>query len=189
MVIEPTEIPGCLLLRMDVRRDARGFFVKTFQRGVFNAHGLATEYAEEFYSASRQNVLRGLHFQLPPHDHVKLVGCVDGEVLDAVLDLRGGSPTYGKHVLVRLAADEGVWLYLPCGLAHGFYTVSPTALMAYKTSTAHAPAYDAGLLWNSAGIPWPCEAPILSDRDRQHMPFAKFMTPFVYSACFAGREP
>jgi dTDP-4-dehydrorhamnose 3,5-epimerase len=174
---------------MDVRRDARGSFVKTFQKDLFQAHGLVTEFAEEYYSTSRQNVLRGLHFQLPPHDHVKLVGCLDGEVMDAVLDLRSGSPTYGRHVHTRLRADDGVWVYLPRGLAHGFYTLSATALMAYKTSTAYAPTHDAGVLWNSAGIPWPCEMPILSDRDRQHAPFAQFLTPFVFNVGASGRTP
>lgn len=189
MIIEKTAISGCLLLRMDLRRDTRGSFVKTFQRDMFASHGLAIEFAEEFYTDSIKNVLRGLHCQLPPHDHVKIVGCVHGEVFDVLLDLRQGSPTYGKHAIFRLADKEAIWLYVPRGIAHGFYTISDLAIMAYKTTSSHAPSHDSGVLWNSAGIPWPCNTPILSDRDQKLAPLNKFTTPFAYDAeAYEGRQ-
>lgn len=161
-----------------VHWDARGRFVKVFHRQAFAAAGLNTEYPEEFYSVSHRGVIRGLHFQSPPMDHVKLVYCVAGEVQDAVLDLRQGSPTYGCHALIELSAQVGNMVYIPKGLAHGFCTLSETATLVYKVSSAYSPEHDCGVLWNSAGIPWSVTDPILSDRDRAHPPFRAFVSPF-----------
>ncbi len=167
MIIKETAIPGCYELTPRILSDERGVFVKTFHEGIFKEHGLTTDWREEYYSVSRRGVLRGLHFQLPPHDHDKLVYCTAGVVLDAVADLRKGSPAYGGHVMLELSAEKGNMLYIPRGLAHGFYVKSEAATMMYKVSSVYAPEHDAGILWNSAGIPWPDENPILSDRDRQ----------------------
>jgi dTDP-4-dehydrorhamnose 3,5-epimerase len=173
-----TAIPGCHEILADRFRDKRGAFVKTFHSDVFAQAGLNTLWREEYYSVSCARVLRGLHFQLPPHDHEKLVWCVDGEVLDAVVDLRRDSPTFGRHLLVRLNAEKANLLYLPKGLAHGFYVASGTAIMMYKVATVFAPAHDAGIRWDSAGIPWPDAAPILSPRDAGHPTLAEFQSPF-----------
>jgi dTDP-4-dehydrorhamnose 3,5-epimerase len=176
-----TIIPGCFELIPRKMGDARGCFVKTFNRDAFEENGLERDWHEEYYSVSRKGVLRGLHFQLPPHDHVKLVYCTAGEVLDAVVDLRVGSPMFGKHILVRLNAITTKMVYIPKGCAHGFYTVSDTATMVYKVSTVYAPAHDAGLLWDSVGIPWPDGNPIMSDRDKALPPFAFFTSnPFIF---------
>lgn len=173
-----TVIPGCVEIRPHIYEDNRGRFVKVWNRQVFVDAGLYSEYAEEFYSVSRCGVVRGLHFQLPPMDHVKLVYCVSGRVQDAVLDLRRNSFTYGRFALVELSAQVGNMLYIPKGLAHGFCTLSETATMVYKASSAYSPEHDCGVLWSSAGIPWSITDPILSDRDRAHPSFGAFVSPF-----------
>ncbi|MYM90040.1 dTDP-4-dehydrorhamnose 3,5-epimerase [Rugamonas sp. FT82W] len=187
MNIIPTEIPGCFQIIPDVRRDERGSFVKVFHEEIFRQHGLATDFAEEYYSASRRGVVRGLHFQTPPHEHAKLVYCVQGAVLDAAVDLRRGSPAYGRHITLELSAENGHMLYLPAGLAHGFCSLGEPSLMVYKVTTTYAPNNDSGLLWNSAGIPWPVQDPIMSPRDRQFATLAEFDSPFVYDGA-AGAQ-
>lgn len=176
-VIE-TAIPGLLEIVPAAHVDERGSFVKTFHRERFESLGLRTDFVEEYYTRSRARVLRGLHFQLPPHGHVKLVTCVHGRVLDAVLDLRAGSPTFGRHVLFALSARRPSLVYIPEGLAHGFFVPGSGAVLLYKVTSLHAPAHDAGILWNSAGIPWPDPDPIISDRDRSFPPLDGFVSPF-----------
>jgi dTDP-4-dehydrorhamnose 3,5-epimerase len=182
MNIVPTIIPGCFQIITDIRRDERGSFVKVFHEDIFRRHGLAADFAEEYYSTSRRDVIRGLHFQTPPHHHAKLVYCVQGAVLDAAVDLRRGSPTYGRHITLELSAENGQMLYLPAGLAHGFCSLSEQSLMVYKVTTTYAPDNDSGLRWDSAGIPWPASAaePVMSARDRQFGTLADFDSPFVY---------
>ena len=181
MHIQPTDIPGCLQISPKVFIDNRGSFVKTFHTDIFEQYGLEADWREEYYSTSYKGVLRGLHFQLTPHDHAKLVYCTSGEVLDVVLDLRIGSPSYGTHAMFQLNATDAHMIYIPKGCAHGFYTVSEQATMMYKVSTVYAPDHDSGLLWNSVGIPWPDDNPIMSDRDKAFPTFANFTSnPFTY---------
>ena len=125
-------------------------------------------------------MLRGLHFQTPPHGHAKLVLCLFGAVFDAVVDLRQGSPADGQFFTLELSAAKRNMLYVPKGLAHGFYVPSGEALMLYKTSTVHAPAHDAGIRWDSAGIPWPGSKPLVSARDAAFAPLAEFKSPFAF---------
>jgi dTDP-4-dehydrorhamnose 3,5-epimerase len=180
-LISPTSIPGCLEIRPRIHKDHRGHLIKVFQKEAFREMGLCTDFSEDFYSVSRHGVLRGLHFQAPPADHVKLVYCVDGVIQDAVLDLRCDSPTFRRHALVRLSAEEGNMLYIPRGLAHGFCTLSETAIVAYKTSSSHSSEHDRGVLWNSAGIPWAEKSPQVSERDRTLPPLESFQSPFTYA--------
>ena len=176
-----TFITGCIEITPRLITDERGRFAKTYHREIFCQNGLETDWREEYYSVSRKGVLRGMHFQLPPHDHAKLVYCTAGRVLDAVLDLRIGSPTYQRHVLIELEAESAHMLYLPKGVAHGFYTLSDSAIMMYKVSTVYAPENDAGLLWNSVGIPWPDKSPTLSTRDKAFPTFTDFRdNPFTF---------
>ncbi len=180
MDFRQTTIPGCYEIIPRILRDERGVFVKVFQEEVFKEHGLTTDWREEYYSVSRRRVLRGLHFQLPPHDHDKLVYCTAGVVLDAAVDLRKGSPAYGSHVILELSAEKGNMLYIPRGLAHGFYVTSASATMMYKVSSVYAPEYDSGILWNSAGIPWPDVHINISERDWNFYPLDRFESPFTY---------
>lgn len=180
--VHPTTIPGCLEIRPRIHEDQRGRLIKVFQLEAFNQLGLCTNFAEDFYSVSRRGVIRGLHFQAPPADHIKLVYCLEGRIQDAIVDLRSSSPTFGQHALVELSAEAGNMLYIPRGLAHGFCTLSETAIVAYKTSKSHSPEHDQGILWNSAGIQWLETAPKISERDRALPPLSALQSPFTWDA-------
>jgi dTDP-4-dehydrorhamnose 3,5-epimerase len=170
-------LSGCFLLQPHKIEDHRGCFIKTYQKSLFNELGLDIEIREEFLSISNKNVLRGMHFQLPPHDHDKLVYCLRGAVLDVLLDLRV-SKNYGQAAFTNLSADNVHLLYIPKGIAHGFLSLEDDTLMLYKTSTAHKPEYDFGIRWDSFGFNWDVAQPILSIRDEQHQPFCDFVSPF-----------
>jgi dTDP-4-dehydrorhamnose 3,5-epimerase len=178
--LKPSKLTRCFELQPKAFDDARGRFVKVFHEQAFSAQGLETNFVEEYYSVSHQNVVRGMHFQLPPMDHVKMVYCVQGEVMDAVVDLRVGSPTYGQHALFELSAEKANSIYIPKGMAHGFCVISEQATMVYKVSSVYSPEHDAGILWNSTSIPWPANEVILSARDQSFPAFDKFVSPFRY---------
>ena len=154
--IHPTVLPGLVSLSPKVFTDDRGTFVKTFHNSMFRELGLPFEAREEFFSISHRHVLRGLHFQVPPADHVKIVYCLAGAVLDVVVDLRRQSPTRGRFHVGELSAATRRILYIPTGLAHGFLTLTDDALMVYNTSTVYDPACDQGIRWGSIGFltPW-----------------------------------
>ncbi len=183
MTFLETRIPGCLEIVPLCFQDKRGRFVKTYHEQTFESHGCCIDWKEEFYSVSRRGVLRGLHFQLPPHQHDKLVYCTAGTLLDAVVDLRKGSPTYGDHILLELSAEKGNMLYIPRGLAHGFYVTSESATMMYKVSSVYAPDHDAGIRWDSAGIAWPASTPIITTKDGILPPLINFTSPFPFDDC------
>lgn len=170
-------LPGVAHVRLKRFGDLRGSFVKTFARSVFEANGEAFDFREEFYSFSHRDVIRGMHFQVPPHDHVKLVYCPLGAVLDVLVDLRRG-PGHGRVASVVLGEDEPSLLVIPPGIAHGFKSLRDNSLMVYKTSTEHAPAHDAGIRWDSIGFDWDCAAPIVSARDAAHPALPDFSSPF-----------
>ncbi|UVI40858.1 dTDP-4-dehydrorhamnose 3,5-epimerase [Qipengyuania spongiae] len=175
-------IAGAFVIRPRVLADARGSFVKTFHAPDFAKHGLRTDWQEEFYSVSRRGVIRGLHFQTPPAAHAKLVTCLAGEVIDVAVDLRRGSPTEGQVCSVTLNEQDGLVLYLPGGIAHGFQSLSETSTMLYKVTSAHAPQSDAGIAFDSISFAWPVADPIVSDRDRGHPTLADFASPFTFDA-------
>lgn len=181
MEIIQTPIPGCFELHPKIFQDERGNFVKTFHEGMFRERGLETRFAEEYYSWSRRGVLRGLHFQLPPQDHIKLVYCASGAVLDVVVDLRKGSPSFGRHAQFELSAEKANMLYVPAGLAHGFYVTADHAIMLYKVTTVYSPAHDSGIRWDSAGILWPQANPIVSKRDSSFPALIDVASPFRFS--------
>jgi len=173
-------LAGCYEIQPRVMLDTRGRFVKTFHKPSFKALGLATEFAEDYYSLSHKGVIRGMHFQAPPYDSIKIVYCVLGKVFDVVLDLRLGSQTYGQSASVVLDADKGNYLYIPKGLAHGFCVLSEKATVVYKVTTVYEPASDSGIAWNSFGVEWPTERPVLSERDQGFVALANFQSPFEY---------
>ena len=117
--VNRTAIPGCYEIIPRVLKDERGLFIKTFHKDLFEANGLNTCWAEEYFSISQKGVLRGFHFQIPPNDHEKLVYCPQGQVMDVILDLRPGSPTYRKHLIFDLNAEKSNMVYIPRGCAHG----------------------------------------------------------------------
>ncbi len=175
-----SKLPGCFVVQFPVFQDERGHFVKTIQRSVFEDHGLEADFRECFYSTSSRDVLRGLHFQLPPSDHAKLVYCTAGSIYDMTLDLRVGSPTYGQHEIYELSSSASNAVYLPRGIAHGFYVREAPAVMVYHVSSEHDPERDTGVHWNSFGAAWPVEQPIVSARDDSFPSFSAFESPFRY---------
>lgn len=176
--IRETHIQGCYLLLPRIHEDSRGKFIKTFHSVSFAQQGLADQFAEQFYSVSHARVLRGLHLQLPPFDHAKLVCCCEGEIFDAVLDVRIGSKTFGENATFELNSIRAAMLYVPRGVAHGFYTKSGSATVLYSVSTVYSPSHDSGVLWNSAGISWPDDDPLISERDSRLPAFRDFVSPF-----------
>lgn len=178
MNLTPTPIPGCFELQPRLLADYRGRLVKIFHHDTFAELGLHTDFAEEYYSVSSQRVLRGLHFQVPPHDHIKVVGCLEGKILDVVVDLRQESPTFRQHFMIELSAEKGNLLYVPQGLAHGFYVLSEKAVFLNRASTIYSAESDRGIRWDSAGIAWPDMDPIVSDKDRNMPALEEFASPF-----------
>jgi dTDP-4-dehydrorhamnose 3,5-epimerase len=176
----PTDVAECCELRLDPSTDRRGGFLKLFQASLFATAGLELDIRELFISRSSAGVVRGLHFQAPPADVAKLVVCLEGAALDAVVDLRVGSPSYGRHALVELSADAANAVYVPHGCAHGFLVTTPEALVLYAQSGEHDPVREGGVLWSSAGIDWPVNDSdvVLSDRDASFVPLAAFDSPF-----------
>jgi dTDP-4-dehydrorhamnose 3,5-epimerase len=167
-------IPGCLVLHTPVLRDRRGAFNKMYSRAALEAAGVDFPLAEQYVTTSSCGVVRGMHLQLPPHEHHKVVQCLSGRALDVLVDCRETSPTYGQHVTLELAGDSGDGVLVPPGVAHGFCARSDNAIMLYRTSSAHAPDFDTGVRWDSFGLRWPIASPIISDRDQQLPPFQEF---------------
>ncbi|MEM9542295.1 MAG: dTDP-4-dehydrorhamnose 3,5-epimerase [Cyanobacteria bacterium P01_E01_bin.42] len=188
MVLQETSIQGCYAIQPKVRKDERGSFVKTFNKDDFLELNLEIDFAEEYYSVSQKNVLRGLHFQIPPHDHVKLVYCSLGEIQDVIVDLRTASPSYGRYEVLTLNSELANMIYLPRGTAHGFLTLSKSAIVMYKVTTTYAPAFDRGILWDSLDIPWQEKDPILSERDRSFPNFKEFQSPFIDELFVKAKE-
>lgn len=181
MELTNTNIQGCYRLQPLMQKDIRGAFIKTFRQDIFEYYGLATVFAEEYYTVSKKNVLRGLHFQTPPFGHNKLAYCIAGEVMDVLLDLRRGSPTFQQYQVFYLNDKESNMLYIPEGIAHGFYVLSETATMMYKVTSIYSPENDSGILWKSIQLLWPSSDPIISERDNGFIALDKFDTPFTFA--------
>jgi dTDP-4-dehydrorhamnose 3,5-epimerase len=179
MKLKKTGIDGCYeIMPLDLK-DHRGRFVKPYHVEDFKALGLDLVIREEYYSVSKRNVLRGLHFQLPPKATKKLVTCLDGVILDAVVDLRKNSPSYLKNFTIELSEEKGNLLFIPEGLAHGFCALSEEATVLYMCSEVYSPEHDTGIRWDSAGIPWPVVDPVVSEKDRQMITLEQFNSPFT----------
>ena len=138
----------------------------------------APHFREQYYSRSRANVLRGMHFQLPPYDHDKLVYCVAGRALDVILDLRRDSETYGQVVSLQLDELKGNGAYVPRGCAHGFLSLEDDTILFYNLTAEYSPAHDTGILWNTFGFDWPASDPVLSERDSGFPKFGAFDSPW-----------
>ena len=168
----PSEIPEVLIVEPKLFGDHRGFFSETYSRDGFRAAGIGMEFVQDNHSLSQQaGTLRGLHFQSPPFAQDKLVRCVRGSILDVAVDIRKGSPTFGRHVAVELSQANWRQLLVPKGFAHGFLTLEPASEVVYKVSAPYSAAHDLGVAFDdpSIGIAWPTPADqlILSDKDRR----------------------
>lgn len=171
-------IPGAFEIVCPFSVDQRGDFVKVLHAHSFSEAGLASSFLESYYSTSGKGVVRGMHFQIPPHDHSKLVYAVAGEVMDVLLDLRKDSTTYERFVTVTLSQERRNTVYIPSGVAHGFIVKSDRATLVYMTTTEYHADSDTGVLWSSFGLDWGIENPELSDRDKGFIPLNEFDSPF-----------
>lgn len=165
--------------------DARGWFTESYSRRRLAELGIDIEFVQDNHSFSAtKGTLRGLHFQSPPHVQAKLVRCIAGVIWDVAVDLRAGSPTYGKWVAAELTASGGEQLYVPAGFGHGFVTLTENAEVAYKASGYYAPECDGGVVWDDPdiAIDWPLsgQQPVLSDKDRALPRLKDFASPFAY---------
>lgn len=165
MKLEKTSLEGVFIIEHDVHKDLRGEFVKTFQEKKFAEIGLDVDFSEAYYTYSKKNVIRGMHFQEAPYEHAKLVSVIDGAVTDVVLDLRRWSPTLDQHVAIELSGVNRKSVYIPRGCAHGFRVLREFAIVYYLVTSEHAPLHDKGIRFDSIGYDWQVQDPILSERD------------------------
>jgi len=164
-----TELPGVILVEPDVFRDERGFFLETYQEEKYRKGGITGPFVQDSHSQSISGTLRGLHLQTR-RPQGKLVRVIEGEIFDVAVDVRRGSPTFGRWVGVALSAQNFVQCYVPPGFAHGFCVVSAVAQVEYKCTDLYDPASEIGIAWNDPqlAIPWPVSQPLLSTRDQRH---------------------
>lgn len=173
MKVTPTAIPDVLLIEPNVLGDARGFFFESFNQQAFNeATGTSHQFVQDNHSRSRRGVLRGLHYQLPPHAQGKLVRVVRGAVWDVAVDIRKGSPTFGKWVGEELSEDNRRQLWIPPGFAHGFVVLSDMADFLYKTTGYYVPGAERGVIWNDMqlSIDWPVKKDLVVSEKDQRLP-------------------
>ncbi len=164
-----TEVPEVILVEPQVFRDDRGFFLETWHARRWAEGGIPAGFVQDNHSRSGRDTLRGLHSQQAPHAQGKLVRVIEGEVWDVAVDVRRGSPTFGRHVGVTLSAENFRQLWVPPGFLHGFCVVSASAQVEYKCTEFYAPADELGVAWDDPelAIPWPLRAPVLSEKDRR----------------------
>lgn len=185
MNIIQTSIEGVVIVEPLLFRDSRGYFFESFSQRDFCERVRQVDFIQDNESRSTYGVLRGLHFQRPPHAQSKLVRCVRGAVLDVAVDIRRGSPTYGQHVAVELTEENHLQLFIPRGFAHGFAVLSDEAVFQYKCDNYYAPEADGGISIKDAllNIDWriPAGKAILSEKDTRHPLLREFITPFDYN--------
>lgn len=186
MIAEPLAIPDVKRLVPHIHRDARGFFSETYSRRALEAAGIVANFVQDNHSLSLAiGVVRGLHFQKPPHAQGKLVRVARGAAFDVAVDIRRGSPTFGRHVSAILSAENWAQLWIPVGFAHGFCTLAPETEVLYKTTDYYVPECDCGLQWDdpALAIDWPVGAAeaMLSERDRHHPGLAELEPVFSFA--------
>lgn len=183
MEIIKTPFPGLVLLKLKVFQDERGFFVETYNHNQWQSLGLSYNFVQDNHAFSKKRgVLRGLHFQIPPKAQTKLVWVARGKVLDVVVDLRKGSPTFGKYFSVELTAGSGTQLLIPKGFAHGYLVLEENTDFMYKVDEFYAPDKERGIFYKDPelNIPWPGIDLLLSEKDK-HLPlFRDFESPFIF---------
>jgi len=177
-------LPGLLLIAPKTFGDDRGLFLEIYKHSEFVRSGIPEHFVQDNFSRSVRGVLRGLHYQLGPKAQGKLVRCVRGSIFDVAVDIRKGSPTYGRWEGKELSGENGLMLYLPAGFAHGFLTLSDSAEVLYKCTEEYSPAHDRGIIWNDRdiNIPWVVADPLLSDKDRIHPGLHEAENNFLYTS-------
>ena len=167
-------LPEVIIIEPDVFNDRRGYFVETYQAQKYSEHGIPTTFVQDNQSFSVKGVIRGLHYQLS-RPQGKLVWVTEGEIMDVVVDIRRGSPMFGKWIDIMLSSNNFRQIYIPEGFAHGYCIISDNATFIYKCTDYYEPGEERGILWNdpSINIDWPITDPFLSDRDKQFAPLAE----------------
>lgn len=174
MKFVPTFLGGAHVVELEPQQDERGYFARTYCREEFARRGLKSEFAQCSVSLNhRRGTLRGMHYQIRPHQEAKLVRCTRGRMQDVIVDLRTGSPSFKQWLAVELSADNGRMLYVPEGFAHGFLTLADDTEIFYQISAVHHPESARGFRWNDPafGIAWPGPVQVISDRDRDYPNF------------------
>lgn len=184
MPFTSTDIPGVLVFEPKVFEDSRGYFFEAYNRSVFEASDVHMQFVQDNQSKSSYGVIRGLHYQINPHAQTKLVRVLEGTILDVAVDIRKGSPTYGRHVAVELSADNKKQLLVPAGFAHGFSVLSETAIVLYKCDALYSKESEGGIRYNDTelGIDWkvPQDKALVSDKDLVLPSFADCLNNFQY---------
>lgn len=178
MEVKDTLFPDIKWISSFYAEDKRGSFTKVYNRDVFQKNGLRTDFCEMYYSVSSKNVIRGMHFQVPPFEHAKLVHVVQGTIDDVVVDLRADSPWYQKALCLRMTAEQPSALYIPKGFAHGFLSREDQTIVTYFVTSGYDAACDQGILWDSIDYDWGIENPIVSERDQSFPMMSEYCTPF-----------
>jgi len=174
MEVKKTDLEGVFIIENFNAEDDRGTFVKTFHKNSFFSNKVDFDIRESYYSVSKKNVIRGMHFQMPPHDHEKFVYVAKGTIRDVVVDLRKNSRTYKKFISVELSHENKKSIYIPKGLAHGFTALENDTITVYNVATEYNPKADMGIKFDSFGYNWNIENPILSERDLQFVSLEEF---------------
>lgn len=171
-------IKDIIVLENFLASDTRGEFIKIYNKDFFEANNINFIPKEIFYSKSCKNVIRGMHFQLPPYEQAKLVHVISGCVEDVIVDLRKSSNTYGKSISIRLQAKDNLAIYIPSGFAHGFLATENNTAMMYIVDQVYSGESDAGIKWDTVGKKWNVDNPIISDRDSKFVALSDFRSPF-----------
>lgn len=180
MEILETKLEGVYIIKNRIFQDQRGKFIKTYHKDDFKKLGLCTDFQESYFSVSNKDVIRGMHFQIPPFEHEKLVYVAKGKVLDVIVDLRKNSKTKGQYIEVELSEENGYSIYIPKGLAHGFKSLEDNTIMIYNVATVYNQDCDYGIKYDSFGFDWKCENPILSQRDKKFETLEEFLEKEVF---------
>lgn len=180
---QAVSLPGPLLVKPRIFGDSRGFFLELYKHSDFAQAGIREHLVQDNYSRSGRGVLRGLHYQKNPHAQGKLVACLQGTIYDVAVDIRKGSPFYGKWIGIELSGENRFSFYVPPGFAHGFQVLSESADVLYKCTAEYSPESDRGIIWNEPeiAVAWPFGAPVLSAKDKVHPGLKDCDNNFVFS--------
>ena len=181
MKLKETPLPGAYLITLPSSQDARGSFVKVFHETALKDAGLSFVLRESYFSLSHKDVIRGMHFQLPPHEHSKIISCPQGAILDVIVDLRVGSPTYKQYFADVLSADNRQSYFIPAGFAHGFKSLMDDTITSYLVSSEYSQPHDTGIRFDTIGYNWDIDRPIISARDLSFGSLYDFESPFQFS--------
>ncbi|MGC8622296.1 MAG: dTDP-4-dehydrorhamnose 3,5-epimerase family protein [Caldisphaera sp.] len=178
MKVEELGLDGVKLIKNDVFQDKRGYLFKPYSYDQLFENGINMEIKEVLFTTSKKNVIRGMHFQMPPSDQSKIVTVMRGKIIDVLLDIKRGSLSFGKYVTLKLEANDGKAIFMPGGIAHGFLSLANGTQVLYLMDSPYSPSDESGIRYDSFGYVWGVQNPIISNRDLAFKPFNQFESPF-----------